>query len=70
MCDCQVWERMPSSFRGSSGKVFWGASVFRSIILKSSKGKVFPEPGEVKGGVGKGGDLRTPVGSKFLSPVP
>lgn len=46
------------------------ASVFRIIILKFSKGKELPASGETKGGIGKEEDLKTPVRSKFLSPVP
>lgn len=47
-----------------------GTSVFRTIVLKFSKGKESPESDEIKGGVGKDEDLKTPAGSKFLSPAP
>lgn len=64
-CDCQVWGNLLSSFLGSSGKVFG----FRSITLKFSKIKEFPESGQIKGDFGKDEDLKTPAESKFLCAV-
>lgn len=51
------------------GKCFRGIC-FEKIILNLFKGKEFPESDEIKEGVGREEDLKTPVGSKFFSPVP
>ena len=46
-----------------------GISGFGSVTLKLSKGRV-TRAGETRGGISKDENLKTPVGSKFLPPVP